>query len=78
MAVRHHKANKKKRQRNRRPRKLPRGVHTRSIIVIIYLLLTAISLAVFGQTIRYEFVNFDDDLYVYNAPVIQAGLTIKG
>jgi tetratricopeptide (TPR) repeat protein len=40
--------------------------------------LVAISLAVFGQTVRYEFVNFDDDLYVYNAPAIQAGLTVKG
>jgi tetratricopeptide (TPR) repeat protein len=34
--------------------------------------------AVFGQTIRFDFVNFDDDLYVYNAPAIQAGPTLKG
>ena len=27
---------------------------------------------------RYDFVNFDDDLYVYNAPAIQAGLTRQG
>jgi tetratricopeptide (TPR) repeat protein len=27
---------------------------------------------------RYDFVNFDDDLYVYKAPAIQAGLTVKG
>ena len=40
-------------------------------------MLTAISLAVFGQTIHYDFVNFDDDLYVYNAPAIRAGLTAK-
>jgi tetratricopeptide (TPR) repeat protein len=40
--------------------------------------LAAISLAVFGQTIRYQFVNFDDDLYVYNTPAIQSGLTLKG
>jgi hypothetical protein len=33
---------------------------------------------VFGQTVRYDFVNFDDDLYVYNAPAIKAGLTAKG
>src|SRR5512133_4333055 len=33
---------------------------------------------VFGQTIRYHFVNFDDDLYVYNTPAIQSGLTLKG
>ena len=42
------------------------------------LFLAAISLAVFSQTIRYDFVNFDDDLYVYNAPAIQAGLTPQG
>ena len=53
-------------------------MRARSITVIIYLFLAGISLAVFAQTIRYEFVNFDDDLYVYNAPGIQAGLTIKG
>ncbi len=54
------------------------GVRSRSITIVIYLFLAAISLAVFGQTIRYDFVNFDDDLYIYNAPAIQAGLTIKG
>jgi protein O-mannosyl-transferase len=48
------------------------------IIVGIYLFLAAITLAVFGQTIRYDFVNFDDDLYVYNTPAITAGLTLKG
>jgi Flp pilus assembly protein TadD len=42
------------------------------------LALTAITLAVFGQTVRHEFVNFDDDLYVYDAPNIKAGLTING
>src|SRR5439155_11327743 len=71
-------ANKKKRQRDGRQRELPRGGHRCSIIVGIYLLLAGLSLAVFGQTIRYDFVNFDDDLYVYNTPAIQAGLTIKG
>lgn len=44
----------------------------------IYLLLAGLSLAVFGQTIHYDFVNFDDDLYVYNTPAIRAGLTING
>jgi tetratricopeptide (TPR) repeat protein len=34
--------------------------------------------AVFSQTTRYGFVNFDDDLYVYNTPAIKAGLTVKG
>ena len=60
------------------PGLLPGGGPNRSVAIIIYLFLVAISLAVFGQTIRYEFVNFDDDLYVYNAPAIRAGLTVKG
>ena len=40
--------------------------------------LAAVSVAVFGQTMRYQFVNFDDDLYVYNTPAIRSGLTLKG
>ncbi len=56
---------------------LLRRVHNRRT-VLVYLFLATISVAVFGQTIRYDFVNFDDDLYVYNAPAIKAGLTVKG
>src|SRR6266478_4638652 len=78
MAVRHRKADKRKRQPDRRPRELPRAARNRSITVGIYLLLTGLSLAVFSQTIRYNFINFDDDLYVYNAPTIRAGLTLQG
>lgn len=71
-------ANNKKRQADECPGELAQGIHTRGTTVVIYLFLAGISLAVFGQTIRYDFVNFDDDVYVYNAPAIQAGLTIKG
>ena len=78
MAIRRLTANNKKRRTNGRRGNPDRDARSRSITVIIYLLLAGISLAVFAQTIRYEFVNFDDDLYVYNAPGIQAGLTIKG
>src|SRR5882672_9255241 len=78
MAVRHRKANNKKRQEDRRPDDSTCGVHNRSITIGIYLLLTGLSLAVFSRTIRYDFVNFDDDMYVYNAPAIQAGPTLKG
>jgi tetratricopeptide (TPR) repeat protein len=78
MPARHPIANKRKRQPDRRLRELPRGVHRRSTTVGIYLLLTGLSLAVFSQTIHYNFVNFDDDMYVYNAPAIRAGLTLKG
>jgi tetratricopeptide (TPR) repeat protein len=60
-----------------RPDASPRNPDWR-VIVGIYLFLAAIILAVFGQTIHYDFVNFDDDLYVYNTPAIKAGLTLKG
>ena len=77
MPARHHIPSKKKRKTNRRPLELPRSVHSRTVIVGIYLLLTALSLAVFSQTLHYNFVNFDDDVYVYNAPAIQAGPTLE-
>jgi tetratricopeptide (TPR) repeat protein len=70
--------NNNKRQFDDWPGGLARGLRSRSIIIGIYLFLVAISLAVFGQTVRYDFVNFDDDLNVYKAPAIQTGLTVKG
>jgi len=78
MAIQRLTANNKKRQVGNRQGRLQRRLSSHGITFGIYLILAAISLAVFGQTIRYEFVNFDDDLYVYNTPAIQAGLTIKG
>ena len=78
MAVRYHTANNKKRQIDRGRVTPSRDVRSRGITIVIYLLLAGLSLAVFGQTIRHDFVNFDDDLYVYNTPAIQAGITIKG
>src|SRR5213596_3929040 len=70
--------NNSKRKFGDRHSRLPRGVPSRRITIVVYLFLVATSLAVFGQTIRYDFVNFDDDLYVYNSPAIKAGLTLKG
>ena len=40
--------------------------------------LAAIVWVVFGQTLGHEFVNFDDGAYVYENPVVQNGVTIKG
>ncbi len=42
------------------------------------LVLAVITFAVFGQTLRHEFVNYDDDDYVYENPVVARGLTFKG
>jgi tetratricopeptide (TPR) repeat protein len=57
---------------------LPLSGPSRKQLIAIYLFLAVISLVVFNQTVRYNFVNFDDDLYVYEAPAIKAGLTIQG
>ena len=55
-----------------------RQVASRSVTVFICLLLIGITWSVFAQTTRYDFVNFDDDLYVYDTPAIAKGLTING
>src|SRR6478735_2899640 len=57
-----------------------RGWRAKSRItdVLVCLGLVALIWAVFGETIRDYFVNFDDDLYVYNTPAIQSGITLKG
>lgn len=78
MAIQSRIANNKKRHFQNRNGELQRSLSSRGITLGIYLFLAAMSLLVFGQTIRYDFVNFDDDLYVYNTPAIQSGLTIKG
>ena len=40
--------------------------------------LVALTWAVFGQTLRHQFVNYDDPLYVYDNPHVRAGLSWHG
>jgi tetratricopeptide (TPR) repeat protein len=44
----------------------------------ICIFLVAITWLVFGQTLHYGFVNYDDDRYVYENPEVRSGLTIHG
>jgi Flp pilus assembly protein TadD len=44
----------------------------------VCLVLAAITFAVFGQTAGFEFVNFDDNLYVYENAHVAGGLSLKG
>jgi Tfp pilus assembly protein PilF len=44
----------------------------------VCLALAAITFAVFGQTAHHDFINFDDNDYVYANPVVAQGLTFKG
>jgi hypothetical protein len=45
---------------------------------IVCILLVGIVWIVFGQTLRHDFVNYDDDHYVYANPKIISGLTLRG
>lgn len=44
----------------------------------ICIVLAVITLAVFWQTVQYEFVNSDDNIYIYENPFVQRGLTWAG
>jgi tetratricopeptide (TPR) repeat protein len=44
----------------------------------VCLVLAAITFAVFGQALAHEFVNYDDNEYVYDNPMVARGLTLKG
>jgi len=46
--------------------------------VCIYALLAAVTLAVYCQVWRFEFVNFDDPEYVTENNHVRAGLTWEG
>jgi tetratricopeptide (TPR) repeat protein len=51
---------------------------SRGAVAIVCVFLIAITWFVFGQTVRYDFVNYDDDTYVYANPLISSGLTVSG
>ena len=41
----------------------------------VCLFLVVATLAVYGQTLRHDFINYDDDKYVYQNPHVREGLT---
>src|SRR5437016_3457360 len=59
---------------------LPEGssINFRRITIAVCIFLTAIVWVVFSQTLGHDFVNFDDDRYVYENPEVSRGLTIDG
>lgn len=48
---------------------------SRERVLMVCLGLAAITFAVFGQTASFSFINFDDNVYVYENPHVTAGLT---
>ena len=57
---------------------LPVGSGNYGAVVGVCVFLIAAVWVVFGQTLRHEFVNYDDDVYVYNNPAVAGGLTLQG
>ncbi len=55
-----------------------KGVDDRSSVGGVCFFLAALVWLAFGQTIRHAFVNYDDDVYVYQNPYVLAGLTRRG
>jgi tetratricopeptide (TPR) repeat protein len=54
------------------------GWNNRWLVFGVCLFLATITFAVFGQTLRHGFVNYDDGVYVYENPVVTRGLSWKG
>src|SRR5581483_11557164 len=58
--------------------KKPSQTATRWHVPGVCFVLALITFAVFGQTLHHKFIDFDDNEYVYEIPVVTRGLTIKG
>jgi protein O-mannosyl-transferase len=56
----------------------PAGCGNKRTKVGVYVLLAVAVLLVFGRTLRYEFVNYDDGPYVYENVHVTQGLTLDG
>jgi tetratricopeptide (TPR) repeat protein len=48
------------------------------LVVCLCVFLALAVLAVFGQTAHFDFVNYNDDIYVYDNPVVKSGLSLQG
>jgi protein O-mannosyl-transferase len=46
--------------------------------VVICIFLAAITWGVFGQTLGHDFLNYDDETYVYGKPIVTDGITLPG
>ena len=62
---------------NSRAIALPK-TNRRWLTVSVCIFLAAITGFVFGQTLRHDFINYDDPRYVYENPNITSGLSITG
>ena len=56
----------------------PSSRTSRRLIIAICGGLIALVWLIYGQTLFHEFVNYDDNVYVYENPDVAAGLTLNG
>ena len=49
-----------------------------SWVVAICIALAGVTWTVFGQTLRHDFINYDDNIYIHESPNIVSGLTRPG
>ena len=54
------------------------GLNDRWTVLGVCVVLAVAVWLVFGQTVWHEFVNYDDDVFVYENPQVQGGLTWHG
>ena len=54
------------------------GLNDRWTVLWVCIFLAAIIWVVFGQTLGHDFINYDDNGYVYENPEVARGLTLKG
>src|SRR5437879_4242566 len=59
--------------------RFPSRIYSERVVTgIVCTILVGIVWIVFGQTLWHDFVNYDDDQYVYENPRITNGLTVDG
>jgi tetratricopeptide (TPR) repeat protein len=56
----------------------PQEAGNRTWVLATCIFLVAITWSIFGQTLGHEFINYDDDTYVYNNPAVTGGVTLHG
>ena len=54
------------------------GFHDGWVVLCVCIFVAAITWLVFGQTLRHEFINYDDDQYVFANPHVTRGLSLEG
>src|SRR5919198_1162541 len=66
-----------KRSNSRNASQRKAAFHSCWVSIAVCIFLTLAVWAIFGQTLRYSFVYFDDDEYVFDNPHITQGLNLK-